>query len=377
MSNRHRLLAWCLVSATSLVMATIALGQTGERPILKWLLPGPAKSAPAPAKPPEETRRRAEIDVELAWLADPITFPYFLEAHTDGPGLVVRGYVPDKAVREHALRLARVHCSCPVSDAIKDHPSLLVRPGKMSPTQLQSAANSTLREALPKQHQHVQVQCAADGTVTLQGSLPSAEEKLNASLALRRLYGCHCVKNLVQVPAATEVAQAKSSPAAKSTAKDDPPKNQASASDSSKKPRIVDHEGSKPSKGSETKSTAGKNDPPQGPNLFPDKTSEPPIAKKKDEPTAVTKKDEPPARPSGKLSLSAAAISKLEKKVKEACSEVKNVKIEITPMSKLQIELAVANEDQIANVAGKIYSMAELMDYRDDLELHFSVGAKD
>src|SRR4051794_6346588 len=62
---------------------------------------------PAPKSPQDEAKRQAEIAVERAWMADPATFPYYLEAKAEGATLHVRGYVPDKAVRDQALRIAR------------------------------------------------------------------------------------------------------------------------------------------------------------------------------------------------------------------------------------------------------------------------------
>ena len=167
-----------LTAATSLGAAAVGLGQTGERPLQKLFGGATPKSSPA-----EELRRRAEIDIELAWLADPITFPYFLEARLEGSTLSVRGYVPDKTVRAQALKLARLHTAYTVADMLKEHPSLLVRPTKETPSHLQTVAVATLKEALPKQYQRLQVQCAADGTVTLLGSVQSVEDKLAASLA--------------------------------------------------------------------------------------------------------------------------------------------------------------------------------------------------
>src|SRR4051794_6283264 len=85
----------------SIVPASVS-AQT-DRP---WRLFGrPADKTAAKAIDP---RRQAEIQIELAWLADPVTFPYFLEARTTSAGLVVRGYVPNKAVHEQAVNLAKV-----------------------------------------------------------------------------------------------------------------------------------------------------------------------------------------------------------------------------------------------------------------------------
>src|SRR5689334_11106325 len=154
MARRTRwVLAWYLAGAVALTAAVGGWGQTGERPLQKKIFGGgSAKATPAKAAA-ETSQRRAEIEVELAWLADPITFPYFLEARVESGTLSVRGYVPDKTVRDHALKLARVHTTYTITDSMREHPSLRVRLAKESPAQLQTAVVSTLKEALPRQHQ--------------------------------------------------------------------------------------------------------------------------------------------------------------------------------------------------------------------------------
>src|SRR5438552_14924338 len=87
----------------------------------------PEKSKSAQPDP----KRLTEVNVEIAWLADPVTFPYYLEAHATGTQIEVRGFVPNKAVRDHALRIAQVFSSMPVVDAMKEHPSLAVRPSQI------------------------------------------------------------------------------------------------------------------------------------------------------------------------------------------------------------------------------------------------------
>jgi hypothetical protein len=344
------MLAWYLAGAAGMGAAALVLGQTGERPLQKIFGTAPAKGGTA--KPAEDTRRKAEIDVELAWLADPITFPYFLEAHADTTTLSVRGYVPDKTVRDHALKLARLHTPFTVVDALKEHPSLLVRPNRETPTQLQTAVGYALKEALPRHAQRLQIECAADGTVTLRGPLPSVEEKLAASHALRRLYGCTRVQNLTQVAGTPDVAQVKPSPL----------------------PRDDTKESTTPV------ATIG------GPVLSKDTAkvqpkSEPIAAPKKDEavkPPVVPvvappmEKESPTAAP--KLAFSAEKTSKLQKRILELCPGAKDVKIEAAPMNKVRIELTVRSDDQITPFAGKIYSIPELVEMRDEVELHFTVG---
>jgi hypothetical protein len=332
---------WLLASFALVAAVMAATAQSGERPAAKWFGPGVAK-ATAPAV---NARRLAEIAVE-------------------GTTLSVRGFVPDKAVRDHTLRLARLYCSFSVVDAMKEHPSLRVRPGQMAPAQLQTAVVTALREALPKQQaQRLHVECAADGKVTLRGPVPSFEEKLAASLALRRLFGCTSVQNLTEAPGTPDLNMAKAAPVP--TPKADVSKKDTAPADVTK--------GIRPAFGVPTprkdRTEVAKADksPPkatqvvEGPNLFPSKATDPPAKKDK------------PAKASVKLSLSPAMIAMLQKRVAEACPGVKDVKIEVV-MNKLRIELTVRSDDQINAAAEKVFNVPELADYRDDLELVFAVG---
>jgi osmotically-inducible protein OsmY len=376
---------WLLAGFAMSAMAIVALAQSGDGPLQKLFGTSAASKAKAPA---EDPRRLAEIAVELAWLGDPVTFPYFLEARVEGAKLAVRGFVPDKAVREHALGLARLTCSYSVTDTVKEHPSLRVRPGQTAPAQLQSAVVAALREALPRQQaQRLQVQCGEDGKVTLRGTVQTAEEKLAASLALRRLYGCTSVQNLTQAASAPDLGLAKAPP----STKDSGPKGNAPKGDLAKGPSpiwgppLAKKDGTlaktdKPPQQPMKDAAAAKTDkPPQpmqlveGPSLAPPKGTEP--AAKKPEPVKeppvapVTEKD--PAKTVAWLTP--AMIATLQKRVQTACPSVTDVKI-VVAMNKLRIELTVRNEDQITPSAEKAFAVPELADYREELELAFTVA---
>src|SRR5262245_20317178 len=74
--------------------------------------PKPTEPAPAPTVVKSEKSadvtdgrgRLAEIKVELAWLTDPITFPYQLAARVCGSSLEVGGIVPNDVLRQRALQ---------------------------------------------------------------------------------------------------------------------------------------------------------------------------------------------------------------------------------------------------------------------------------
>jgi hypothetical protein len=337
---------WLLPTFAVFAFAVVGLAQSGERPLQKLF----GSASPKAKAPVDDPHRLAEIAVELAWLADPVTFPYYLEAKLEGATLAVRGFVPDKVVRDHVLRLARLYCTYSVTDAMKEHPSLRVRPGQATPAQLQTAVVSALREALSKQQAHrLQIQCAADGKVTLRGPLPSAEAKLAASRALRRMYGCTSVQNLTQAPGMPDLGLVQAAPAVKgSAAKDDVVK--------ADKPPM----------------------PPmpivEGPNLSPKGTE---VPAKKDlavkDPQIKPSVAGPTEKSPRKLVLSPDQIAMLQKRVREKCAEVKDVKIQVAT-NKLRIELTVRNADEVSPVAEKVFNVPELADYREDLELVFAVS---
>ena len=178
------------------------------------------------------SRPAVEVQVELAWLADPVTFPYMLEARMEGGQLRARGYVPSPAVREHALKLARMHCPHPVSDALQINPRVQAVGLHLPAEHLQVAVRMHLQQAFPGRSAPLSVRCRRDGTVTVSGKVPTLEQKLAVSQALRRLHGCNCVINQLEVPAS---AQAHAPGANPFPWESDPPKS----ATASAPPRVV------------------------------------------------------------------------------------------------------------------------------------------
>src|SRR5688572_3215945 len=108
MIKQSRRWLWAAGIAASLGLSAGALGQSTERSgfqPLKNLFGSKTPAAVEVQVQPavEAAHRTIEIMVELAWLGDPGTFPYFLEAKSNGQSMEVRGYVPSRAVRAQAL----------------------------------------------------------------------------------------------------------------------------------------------------------------------------------------------------------------------------------------------------------------------------------
>jgi hypothetical protein len=333
-----------LVLVAGLSFAPVAHAQ------LPWRWFGPR----AMEKAIPDSRRIAEVNVEIAWLADPVTCPYYLEARVTDTRLEMRGYVPNKAVRDHALRIAQVYSSLPVTDALKEHPSLLVRPSTMSPQQLQTSAQSSLRVALPKQYQQFKIECGTDGKVFVAGPVNTYDEKIAVSHALRRLHGCTSVQNLTTLPAA--LAQ-------------NPPTMLPKApiiktSNSSEQPLAVAPESPVPAKSRWLfwpfkKATVIKDEPPlieaprpsdaDGPIMIPNRVD----------------RESPAAPPSP---------AALQRRILAACKQAKGVEVQFTSATAVRITAEVRTEKDIRPAAESILALPELRDYRP--ELLFKVSAQ-
>jgi hypothetical protein len=199
MIKQWRRWLWMAGIASSLGLTTAAMAQSTPFQPFKNLF-GSRNTGETKA---QDSSRSTEIQVELAWLADGTTFPYFLEAKMKGSNLEVRGYVPNKIVRDQAISLAKINCPLPTVDLMKEHPSVAVRVEHRPAEQLKGAVQTALRENFPGQVLHVQA--FSDGTVQISGSVRNLEQKLAVSQSLRRLHGCASISNLTQT--GTEVGQ--------------------------------------------------------------------------------------------------------------------------------------------------------------------------
>jgi hypothetical protein len=157
--------------------------------------------------------RLGAMQVELGWLSDARTFSYQLVAHPTAAGVEARGYVPNEAVKQHALAVARAHTPVPVLDQLKVHPNLVQRSGGGSPEELRDAAAASLVEAFPEQAGAFVVHARADGEVTVSGTVGSLEEKLAVSRRLRHVGACTCVANHLEVGTVARVARRRRAPA--------------------------------------------------------------------------------------------------------------------------------------------------------------------
>lgn len=159
-------------------------------------LPVSAQTGPALS---DAQLRYDEMQIEVAWTADPATFPYQLVALTEGSVMKVYGQVPNGTVAAQALKLARENTTLNVMDVMQIRPSLGPRVGAVAAESLQKAAVQALTEAFPGQARNLSVRTDAQGRITVMGALPSYEDQRSVGRRLKPLRGCTSVVNQVQV----------------------------------------------------------------------------------------------------------------------------------------------------------------------------------
>jgi hypothetical protein len=143
--------------------------------------------------------RLTEIGVELAWIADPVLCAFYPSAHAKGATLEIGGYVPDAAARDRALEIAVRHCALTVVDRLKVVPARSDRRPSVPADHLQRAAAADLQQEFAANMQQAQIRCTPAGQLTVTGLVRSHEQRLRISQRLRRMPGCVCVVNLLQV----------------------------------------------------------------------------------------------------------------------------------------------------------------------------------
>jgi osmotically-inducible protein OsmY len=148
-------------------------------------------------------RKLEEMKVELAWHADLATFSYELAARINGDHVEVRGYVPNEALKEKALSIARKHTAFPVVDKLKLMPNLATRSLGRPADEVKEEAGRLLAEKLGDDARSFEVKVMGVGEVALTGTVHSVEDKLAISHLLRQVRGCGCVTNHLDV--ATEL----------------------------------------------------------------------------------------------------------------------------------------------------------------------------
>jgi hypothetical protein len=206
---------WGLAVACGVALVGPALAQTNTPMPPPPQLPAfPRQPGAADGKRPAALSHRAvEIQIELAWLTDPLTFPFPLHAQATESGVEVHGCVTSAAVRDRAIKIAAQRTPLPVSDQVKVQTSLEKTSEKPDASGsakrykaevLQAMVIQQLKTACGREASAVQVACNDVGLVQLTGTVASREEQLTIAQQLQHVPGCACVVSQERVPGANE-----------------------------------------------------------------------------------------------------------------------------------------------------------------------------
>jgi len=193
--------SWSLAAACPFVLGMQARAQSPYSPIdvNKPVTKGVQADARSGAQREEQHNRDLEIKTQLAWLANPRTFPYALKAQVKGSSMEVSGILPTASLHAEALRVARDECGMPVKDNVTTNAHTAVPPTSKPAQVLSRDINNTLAEAMPELFDSMTISVWMRGQVVLKGTVATLEDKLAASRRLQGVAGCSCVVNQLHV----------------------------------------------------------------------------------------------------------------------------------------------------------------------------------
>ena len=158
--------------------------------------PTPVTSLAQPAGRP------AEIAVELALLADRVTFPYVLKAKSTAQGLELTGRVPSTVIRDRALAVARQAWGGVLTSQIIVVPNMAIALPVEADASFGQEARARLEKVAPLAGRKLELRARKDGHLVLTGRADSEEQRLAFTAALRGLPGAACVVNQMTVMSA-------------------------------------------------------------------------------------------------------------------------------------------------------------------------------
>lgn len=147
----------------------------------------------------EDLNRILEIEVMIAWLGEPALCPYYPCARVEGKRIRVGGYLPNEALKNQALEIARAKSGLPVIDQITVLSEIIITPTQVADKQFLANVRTVLQTEFPVDYPSWRLSLLRDGVVGVEGSINSHENKLHVSERLRCVPGCVCVVNLLRV----------------------------------------------------------------------------------------------------------------------------------------------------------------------------------
>jgi osmotically-inducible protein OsmY len=182
-------------------IALLAAGAPGlAGPAFAQTQPPAAPLTLPPADLAREGRGRLEeMKVEMAWLADPATFPYPLVARTVDGHLELRGSVPNEAARQAAVKIARAHSHLATANLLQIDHSLAPSEKGIDSDAVRQGAVEIFNDTFGTSARGFEIRAESDGKVAVSGSVNSVEEKLAVSRRLRKVRGCTYASNYLQI----------------------------------------------------------------------------------------------------------------------------------------------------------------------------------
>ncbi len=196
---------WTLAKAglALFTAGTMGIARPGQAQTSSYLpLGAPARTNSSHDDGHSAGKRQAapeEMRIELAWMADPATFPCLLGAYRDGNALKVRGFVPTEAVRARALQIAGEQSGMAVVDELRIYANVPMRAVGVRVDDVLYEAAAALAQAMGEKANPLKLTATADGEVVVAGSLSSLADKLAVSRSLWAVHGCTSVRNKVTV----------------------------------------------------------------------------------------------------------------------------------------------------------------------------------
>jgi hypothetical protein len=154
-----------------------------------------------------------EIQVELAWLADPATFPCRLVANVDADHVTIKGFVPNEAVKMRAMEIAGQHTALPLIDEMRIYQNIPLPAAGVAVDSVLGDAAQVLARQLGEKANPLELTASTAGQIVVTGTLPTYADQLAVSHCLWGVHGCTSVRNLIRVPGfeSTSTTNAKTS----------------------------------------------------------------------------------------------------------------------------------------------------------------------
>jgi hypothetical protein len=178
-----------LIAGISL-LGTPALGWAQNADLLLT-----AAVAPPPKLAVDLTVKAAMV--EVAWLTDPVTYPYRLRAEQT-PGeeaITISGYVPSDLIRQKINTIAREVCiGIPLRDQLTVVPHMAMPVETLAESNQLTLVRGLVEKLAPAAAKQVQLVIDSTGILTVSGKVDELADRRKLIRALQAIPGCTSVK---------------------------------------------------------------------------------------------------------------------------------------------------------------------------------------